>query len=81
MWRKYFNFIKLLPGKVVVPKLGTIDFSRDDLSLDLLKTLYENKFSYLEMTPEGKQKFYGIEPEITDRKSTPGKGKKKVTKD
>ena len=81
MWHKYFNFIKLVPGKVVVPKHGTIDFSRDNLPLDLLKTLYEKKFPYLEITPEGKQKFYGIEPEITEEKSTPGKGKKKVTKD
>ena len=80
MWRKYFKFIKLVPGKVVVPKHGTIDFSKDNLSLDLLKTLYEKKFPYLEITPEGKQKFYGIEPEITEGKLTLVKGRQKVTR-
>ena len=60
MWQKYFKFIKLEPGKVVVPKYGTIDFSKDNLSLDLLKTLHENNFPYLKITKLGKEKLYGI---------------------
>ncbi len=68
MWHKYFKFIKLVPGKVVVPKHGTIDFSKDNLSVDLVKTLYENKFPYLEITDLGKSKLYGIKtPEKTSK--------------
>lgn len=80
MWRKYFNFIKLVPGKVVVPKHGTIDFSKDNLSLDLLKSLYENKFRYLEITAEGNKYFYGIEPEAIEEIPVFIKPKKKKQK-
>jgi hypothetical protein len=52
--------IRLVPGRVVVPGHGTIDFSRNDLPLDLLKTLWENDFPYLQITPLGKNKLYGI---------------------
>ncbi len=44
MWRKYFKLVKLVPGKVVVPKFGVVDFRRDNLSVDLCKTLFENDF-------------------------------------
>ena len=60
MWQKYFKFIKLVPGKVVVPSHGTIDFSKDNLPLELLKTLHEKKFPYLKITELGKEKLYGI---------------------
>ena len=70
MWRKYFKFIKLVPGKVAVFGHGTIDFSKDNLSVDLLKSLYEKKFPYLEITAEGNEKLFGIKP--------PDKGKTKT---
>jgi hypothetical protein len=79
MWQKYFKFIKLVPGKVVVPGHGTIDFSKDNLPLDLLKTLHENKFPYLEITDEGKKELYGMSIEATEDAPTPKK--KKVKKD
>jgi hypothetical protein len=65
MWRKYFRLVKLVPGKVVVPRFGIIDFRRDDLSVDLCKTLFENDFEYLEITPFGEAEFYGIKPQST----------------
>ncbi len=60
MWRKYFKLVKLVPGKVIVPKHGVIDFRRDDLSVDLCKTLFEDDFEYLEITPFGEAEIYGI---------------------
>ena len=77
MWRKYFNFIKLVPGKVVVPKFGTIDFSDNSLSVEFIKKLYDSGLQYLELTPEGKQKFSGIEPETTKEKKPSAKRRKK----
>jgi hypothetical protein len=65
MWRKYFRLVKLIPGKVVVPKFGIIDFRRDDLSVDLCKALFEKDFEYLEITPLGEAEFYGIKPQST----------------
>ncbi len=43
---------------VVFPH-GIIDFSKDNLSVDLLKSLYDKKFRYLEITPLGKEELYG----------------------
>ena len=60
MWRKSFKLVKLVPGKVIVPKHGVIDFRRDDLSVDLCKTLFEDDFEYLEITPFGEAEIYGI---------------------
>jgi hypothetical protein len=60
MWRKYFKVIHIVPGRVVVPGRGTIDFSRDDLSIDLLKDLWEKDFPYIELTDEGRDMIYDI---------------------
>jgi hypothetical protein len=65
MWRKYFRLVRLVPGKVVVPKFGIIDFRHDDLSVDLCKTLFEKDFEYLDITPLGEAEFYGIIPQST----------------
>jgi len=59
MWKRYFNFIKLVPGRVVTHCFGTIDFSRDDIPVQTIKTLYENGFPYLEITEIGKTELYG----------------------
>lgn len=67
MWQKYFKVINIVPGRVVVPGHGTIDFSRSDLPLEMVKELYENDFPYLDITEEGKEVIYNIVP----KKETP----------
>jgi hypothetical protein len=60
MWRKYFKVINIVPGPVIISGHGTVDFSKDNLSIDLLKSLYEKKSRFIEITPLGKEKLYGI---------------------
>ena len=60
MWQDYFKLIRLKPGRVITHLYGEIDFSRDNLTLEVLKKLYESDFPYLEITPLGKTKIYGI---------------------
>ena len=60
MWTQYFNFIKLRRGRVIVPFHGEIDFSRDDIPLEICKELYDKMFPYLELTELGKSELYGI---------------------
>ena len=59
MWQKYFKVVKVVPGKIVVPKVGEIDFSKENLSVDLVKNLCDSNFPYIEPTEEGKVMFYG----------------------
>ena len=72
MWKRYFKFVKLKPGKVVTAKFGEIDFSADNIGIEIIKALYENGFPYLEITEEGKAELYGVEPimekDLTDDK-------------
>lgn len=63
MWQNYFNFIKLVPGKVVVKNYGIIDFSKDNVPVDVCKKLYESGFRYLEITEFGNSELYGIKPQ------------------
>ena len=63
MWTDYFNFIKLRRGRVIVPFHGEIDFSRDDIPLEICKELFDKGFPYLELTETGKQKLY---PNVSD---------------
>jgi hypothetical protein len=63
MWTEYFNFIKLRRGRVIVPFHGEIDFSRDDIPLEICKELFDKGFPYLELTEIGKQELY---PQIID---------------
>jgi hypothetical protein len=58
MWTEYFNFIKLRRGRVIVPFHGEIDFSRDNIPLEICKELFEKGFPYLELTEIGKKEFY-----------------------
>ena len=64
MWKRYFNFIKLVPGKVVTHQFGTIDFRDDNIPIETIKTLYENDFPYLQITKEGETQLYGTSPVI-----------------
>lgn len=64
MWKKYFRVVRIVPGKVVTAKFGTIDFSSDKVSVETCKALFEDDFPYLEITDLGKDKLYGIRPPI-----------------
>ena len=77
MWTQYFNFIKLRRGRVIVPIHGEIDFSRDDIPLEICKELYEKGFPYLELTELGKNELYGIisETPLPKQEQTPKKKK------
>ena len=58
-WTDYFKLIKLVPGVVVVPGHGKIDFRKANLPVEVCKKLYDSGFPYLELTEEGKEKLYG----------------------
>ena len=77
MWTQYFNFIKLRRGRVIVPFHGEIDFSRDDIPLEICKELFEKGFPYLELTELGKNELYGIisETPLPKQEQTPKKKK------
>lgn len=59
MWKQYFKFVKLKPGKVITTQFGEIDFSADHIGIEIIKVLYENGFPYLEITETGKSELYG----------------------
>ena len=60
MWQKYFKVINIVPGPVIFPKYGRIDFANPSLSLDLITELYENDCQFLKITPLGLKEIYGI---------------------
>ena len=70
MWKKYFKVVKLVPGEVVVPGYGTIDFSKDNISVEVCQNLLESDFPYLAITEEGKNFLYGEPVNTTITKKT-----------
>ena len=70
MWKKYFRVVKLVPGQVVVPGYGTIDFSKDNISVEVCQKLFESDFPYLAITEEGKNFLYGEPVKATVIKKT-----------
>jgi len=60
MWKQYFKFVKLKPGKVVTSQFGEIDFSADNIGIEIIKSLYENGFPYLEITETGTNELYQL---------------------
>lgn len=66
MWTKYFKVVKIRRGRVITPRHGEIDFSRDDVPVETCKELFEDDFPYLEITEEGKRVLYGVEPPAFD---------------
>jgi hypothetical protein len=78
MWTQYFNFIKLLRGRVIVPIHGEIDFSRDDIPLEICKELFDKGFPYLELTELGKKELYGIFENHTESIKESNSKKRKV---
>ena len=71
MWKSYFNFVKLRPGRVVTQMFGELDFSSDKIPLETIKALFESDFPYLEITTEGKSFLYGIKPPKIEIDKTP----------
>jgi hypothetical protein len=73
IWSDYFNLIKVLPGRIVTPRFGTLDFMDPNLPVEKVRALYEDGFPYLELTALGKDALHplsepvdpgqGIEPE------------------
>ena len=59
MWKKYFKVIKIVSGEVVVPGYGKMDFSKDNISVEVCQKLIENDFPYLAITAEGRDFLYG----------------------
>ena len=60
MWRRLFRF-RMVPGVMIHPRFGKIDFRRDDLDEGMLRQIVESGCYYLELTPEGQREFYGVE--------------------
>jgi hypothetical protein len=60
MWKKFFKLKGIQPGEVIFPRVGKVDFSRDDLDPQFLLKLWENDCRYLELTKEGERHFFGL---------------------
>jgi len=71
MWKKYFKVIKVRPGRIVTSSHGELDFSRDNIPVEICKELFEEDFPYLEITEEGKRKFYGEVADLVVEESEP----------
>jgi hypothetical protein len=70
MWRHYFKFVKLQPGRVVTALFGLIDFSDDNIPVEKIKALYESDFPYLQITEAGMEELYGIPPKAEEATET-----------
>ena len=62
MWREYFKLKNIIPGRVHFARFGIIDFRRDDLDLQVLRSLVSEGSPYLELTPEGEEFFQAKTP-------------------
>ena len=60
IWTDYFTLIKVLPGRIVTPRYGTLDFSDPSLPVEKVRALYEEGFPYLEPTALGKDLLYSL---------------------
>ena len=76
MWKCYFKFVKLKPGRVITTLFGEIDFSADNIGIEIIKALYENGFPYLEITEEGQAELYGVKSEMKNSEIVRPKGVK-----
>ena len=62
IWTDYFTLIKVLPGRIVTPRFGTLDFSDPMLPVEKLQALFEDDFPYLQITPLGMEALYPVPP-------------------
>lgn len=72
MWQKYFKLIKIVPGPVIIPGRGMIDFSNPGLSLNLVKQLFEDDCPYLKPTSLALSEFYGVPTQQITPATEPG---------
>jgi len=72
-WTDYFTLIKVLPGRIVTPRFGTLDFSDSSLSVEKLQALFEDDFPYLRITPLGMETLYPMPPlaKLSSKKDEP----------
>ncbi len=69
IWTDYFNLIKVLPGRIVTPRFGTLDFGDPGLPVEKIRALYEDGFPYLKLTALGKDVLYSLKEPVD-----PGEG-------
>ena len=62
MWNEYFTLINVLPGRIVTPRFGTLDFSDPSLPVEKVQALFEDDFPYLQITPLGMDALYPVPP-------------------
>jgi len=62
MWNDYFTLINVLPGRIVTPRFGTLDFSDPSLPVEKVQALFEDDFPYLQITPLGMETLYPMPP-------------------
>jgi hypothetical protein len=60
IWTDYFMLIIVLPGRIVTPRFGTLDFSDINLPVEKVQALFEDDFPYLQITPVGMEALYPI---------------------
>lgn len=66
-WKRYFKVTHRAPAKLVLA--GTkkvVDFKSDNNPVETMLELFESSLPYLELTEEGKAKFYGIKAEAVE---------------
>ena len=49
---------------VVTDEFGKIDFSADTIGIEIIKSLYENGFPYLDISEQGKAVLYEVDNDI-----------------
>jgi hypothetical protein len=69
MWGEYFTLVGIVPGVVVIPTFGKVDFREENLPVKLIQEIYESDCRYLKLTAKGEEKLYGIKlPPMPKRK-------------
>ena len=62
IWPDCFKLIKVLPGRIVTPRFGTLDFSDPNLPVEKVQAMFEDDFPYLQITPLGMDAHYPVPP-------------------
>jgi hypothetical protein len=47
IWTDYFNLIKVLPGRIVTPRYGTLDFADPNLPVEEFQASYKDVVSII----------------------------------
>jgi hypothetical protein len=63
MWKKYFSVVKIVPGPVVIPGWGEINFASDKIPLSTIQELYEKDCPYLRINQLGLDTLYPVQPQ------------------